>query len=152
MAKFLTQEQEEHIVEAISQAEEATSGEIRVHIEKNCKVESAIERAKEVFAELKMHETEFRNGVIVYVAWKDHKAAIWGDEGIHDKVGQQFWENEVNLLIKYFKEADHETGLTEVVLQIGQKLKENFPFEQKGEVNELSDQISYNKEEGKADA
>lgn len=147
MAKFLTQDQEERIVESIRQAEEATSGEVRVHIEKKCKAESAIERAKEVFAELKMHETEFRNGVIVYVAFKDHKAAIWGDEGIHDKVGQAFWEDELALLIKYFKEDDYETGLSEVVLQIGQKLKENFPYEQKGETNELSDEISYNKQE-----
>lgn len=152
MAKFLSQEQEEHIVDAIRQAEEATSGEIRVHVEKKCKADSAIERAKEVFVELKMHETEFRNGVIVYVAWKDHKLAIWGDEGIHGKVGKKFWEDEVNLLIKYFKQDDYETGLAEVVLQIGQKLKENFPFEQKGEVNELSNQISYNKTEGETDA
>lgn len=152
MAKFLTQKQEEHIVEAIRQAEEATSGEIRVHIEKKCKAENPINRAKEVFAELKMHQTELRNGVIVYVAWKDHKVAIWGDEGIHDKVGQQFWEDEVNLLIKYFKEKDYQTGLSEVVLQIGQKLKENFPYEQKGELNELSNEISYNNKEGEADA
>lgn len=152
MAKFLTQEQEEHIVESIQQAEQATSGEVRIHIEKTCKAESPIDRAKEVFAELKMHETEFRNGVIVYVAWKDQKVAIWGDEGIHEKVGQEFWEEELELILKYFKAGDYETGLSEVVLQIGQKLKENFPYEQKGEVNELSDEISYKKNEGEQNA
>lgn len=146
MAKFLSQEQEEHIVEAIRQAEEATSGEIRLHIEKKCKAESPIERAKQVFSDLKMHETELRNGVIVYVAWKDQKVAIWGDEGIHDKVGQSFWENEVDLLISYFKKEEYETGLSEVILQIGQKLKENFPY-QTDDVNELSNTISYNKED-----
>jgi len=146
MAKFLSQEQEEHIVEAIQQAEEATSGEIRVHIEKKCSDDSPIKRAKQVFSDLKMHETELRNGVIVYIAWKDHKVAIWGDEGIHDKVGQSFWEEEVELLISYFKKEDYETGISEVVLQIGQKLKEYFPF-QEGDVNELSDSISYNKKD-----
>ncbi|MEX0844896.1 MAG: TPM domain-containing protein [Balneolaceae bacterium] len=147
MAKFLSKEQEEDIVEAIQQAEQATSGEIRVHIEKKCKADSPMERAQEVFAELKMHETEQRNGVIVYIAWKDHKVAIWGDEGIHEKVGQEFWDEELDLILKYFKEGDYQTGLTEVVLQIGQKLKEYYPYEQKGELNELSDEISYNKEE-----
>lgn len=145
MAKFLTKEQEESIVSAISEAEKETSGEIRIHIEKKCKAETALERAKEVFAELKMHETELRNGVIVYVAWKDKKVAIWGDEGIHQKVGQQFWENELELILKFFKEGDFETGLSEVVLQIGQKLKEFFPY-QKGDINELSNEISYNKD------
>jgi uncharacterized membrane protein len=146
MAKFLTKEQEESIVSAIKEAEKETSGEIRIHIEKKCKAESALERAKEVFAELKMHETELRNGVIVYVAWKDKKVAIWGDEGIHKKVGQQFWEEELELILKFFKEGDFETGLSEVVLQIGQKLKENFPY-QKDDINELSNEISYNKDE-----
>lgn len=149
MAKFLSQEQEEHIVEAIQQAEEATSGEIRVHIEKKCKAESPIERAQQVFSELKMHETELRNGVIVYVAWKDHKVAIWGDNGIHEKVGQSFWEEEVDLLISFFKKEEYETGLSEVILQIGQKLKENFPY-QSDDVNELSNTISYNKEQDDA--
>lgn len=149
MAKLLSQAQEEHIVEAIQQAEEATSGEIRVHIEKRCKAESPIERAQQVFSELKMHETELRNGVIVYVAWKDHKVAIWGDNGIHEKVGQSFWEEEVDLLISFFKKEEYETGLSEVILRIGQKLKENFPY-QSDDVNELSNTISYNKEQDDA--
>lgn len=143
MAKFLSKEQEEHIVEAIQQAEEATSGEIRVHIEKKCKTETPIERAQQVFSELKMHETDLRNGVILYIAWKDQKTAIWGDKGIHKKVGQSFWEEEVKLLISYFKDQDYETGISEVVLQIGQRLKEFFPY-QEGDVNELSNTISYN--------
>ena len=147
MAKFLSKEQEESIVQSIKEAEKETSGEIRVHIEKKCKAESPIERAQEVFAELKMHETELRNGVIVYVAWMDKKVAIWGDEGIHTKVGQEFWEAELKLMLDYFKREDYETGISEVILQIGQKLKENFPH-QKDDVNELSNEISYNEEKG----
>ena len=145
MAKFLSKDQEESIVQSIQQAEEVTSGEIRVHIEKKCKADSPIDRAKEVFAELKMHETELRNGVIVYVAYKDHKVAIWGDEGIHEKVGQDFWDEELSLILDYFKKEDYETGLSEVILQIGQKLKENFLYE-KEDVNELPDAVSYSDE------
>lgn len=145
MAAFLTKDQEESIVESIKQAEQASSGEIRVHIEKKCKAESALDRAKEIFSGLNMHETELRNGVIVYVAYKDHKVAIWGDEGIHAKVGQSFWDDELELLLGYFKKEEYETGLSEVILQIGQKLKENFPYED-GDVNELPDSISYNDE------
>jgi uncharacterized membrane protein len=146
MAKFLSQKQEQSIVESIKEAEKESSGEIRVHIEKKCKADSPTERAQQVFAELKMHETELRNGVIVYVAWKDHKVAIWGDQGIHEKVGQKFWDDELELILDYFKKEDYETGLSEVILQIGQKLKEFFPY-QKDDVDELSNEISYNKEE-----
>ena len=142
MAKFLTKEQEQHIVIAVRKAEQATSGEIRVHIESKCKHENPIERAKEVFAKLKMHETELRNGTIIYVSTKDHKMAVWGDEGIHAKVGQSFWDDVLAVMTKYFKADDYESGLVDAVLMVGKKLKEFFPY-QDGDINELSDDISY---------
>jgi uncharacterized membrane protein len=142
MARFLTKEQEQTIISAIKEAELNTSGEVRVHIEDKCKGGDAIERAKEVFAKLGMHETELQNGVIIYVATKDHKLAIWGDKGIHEKVGQQFWNEEIELMKKYFQADDHESGLRDAVLMVGEKLKEFFPY-QKDDVNELSDDISY---------
>ena len=147
MARFLSKEQERTIINAIKEAETNTSGEVRVHIEEKCKTGDPIERAKEVFAKLKMHETELRNGVIVYVATKDHKLAAWGDQGIHEKVGQQFWEEEIELMKKYFQADDYESGLRDAVLLIGEKLKEHFPY-QKDDVNELSDEISYGKKDG----
>lgn len=145
MAEFLSTDQEKNIVEAINDAEKLTSGEIRVHIEKKCAAENPIDRAREVFEELQMHETKERNGVIIYIAYKDHKLAIWGDEGIHEKVGQEFWNEELELILSHFKNGDYETGLIEGVLQVGQKLQEYFPFK-KDDVDELSNEISYNKD------
>lgn len=142
MARILSKEQEKHVMAAIAQAEKNTSGEIRVHIEDRCKSGDSIKRAIEVFSELHMHETELRNGVIVYVAIKDHKIAVWGDEGIHTLVGQDFWNDVLKTLTRYFQAGDFETGLSESILMIGDKLKEYFPF-QTDDVNELSDDISY---------
>ena len=70
---------------AIQEAEKNTSGEIRVHIEAHTD-EDHYEHALKVFAELKMHKTELRNGVLFYVAVNDHKFVILGDQGINDKV------------------------------------------------------------------
>lgn len=145
MAKFLSKEEEREVIDAIKEAEKSTSGEIRVHIDKKCK-KDPLERAKEIFGKLKMHETEQRNGVILYLSAKDHKIAIWGDEGIHEKVGQKFWEDEMELLVKYFKAGDYATGLSEVIKQIGEKLSEFFPY-QRDDINELSNEISYKKED-----
>lgn len=142
MARFLSKEEEKTIISAVKEAETATSGEVRVHIEDRCKEDDPITRAKEVFAELGMHETELHNGVILYVATKDHKLAVWGDNGIHEKVGQEFWDEEIKLMQKYFQADDYESGIRDAVLMIGQKLKEFFPY-QKDDVNELSDDISY---------
>lgn len=142
MKEFLNEDQEKTILRAIREAENNTSGEIRVHIEGKCKSKNPIERAKEVFGELNMHETELRNGTIIYVATKDRKIAIWGDKGIHEKVGQNFWEEELDLITRYFMADDYETGLSEAVLKVGEKLKEFFPY-QDDDINELPDDISY---------
>lgn len=143
MKDFLNEDQEKTIIRAIREAETSSSGEIRVHLEAKCKNDEPIERAKEVFAELNMHETELRNGTIIYVATEDHKIAIWGDEGIHSKVGQNFWNDELDLLTKYFMADDYETGLREAVLRVGDKLREFFPYQGEDDINELSDDISY---------
>ena len=63
------------IVKAIKSAEKKTSGEIQVHVDKHCK-EDVLDRAAHVFKTLKMHETKERNGVLFYLAIKDHKFAI----------------------------------------------------------------------------
>lgn len=142
MARILSKKQEKTVMHAIKEAETNTSGEIRVHLENRCKSGDPIKRAVEMFGELKMHETELRNGVIVYVAIKDHKLAIWGDEGIHTKVGQNFWNDTLSTMQKYFSAGDYESGLSEAILMVGDKLKEFFPY-QSDDVNELSDDISY---------
>jgi len=142
MARLLSKEQEKSVMNAIKEAETNTSGEIRVHLEDRCKSDDPITRAIEMFGELHMHETELRNGVIVYVAIKDHKIAVWGDEGIHTKVGQDFWNDVIETMQKYFGAGDFENGLREAILMVGDKLKANFPYQSDDE-NELSDDISY---------
>lgn len=144
-AKFLSKEEQQQIIQAIQAAEKETSGEIRLHIEAKCKGDP-LERAKEVFAKLKMHQTALRNGVIVYLAVQDRKFAIWGDKGINEKVGQDFWHDVKDLMAEHFKKNEFATGLIKGIALIGQKLKEFFPY-QKDDVNELPDDISFGEEQ-----
>ena len=139
---FLSSDDELAIVQAIQEAEKKTSGEVRVHIEKKCPKKDPIKRAISLFQKLRMHKTDLRNGVIVYVATEDHLLAIWGDEGIHAKVGQEFWENTLITLQKDFKTNQIKNGLTKALLDIGEKLQQHFPY-QKDDKNELDDSISY---------
>ncbi len=138
---FFNEEEEKNIIDAITNAEKETSGEIRLHIESKCP-KDVFERAKEVFEDLKMHNTRHRNGVLVYIATEDKKMAIFGDEGIHDHVGQSFWDDTMKIMTDHFKSGKFETGVIEVVTQIGHKLKSRFPH-QKDDVNELKNDISY---------
>ena len=138
---FFTKEEQQKIVAAIREAELNTSGEIRVHIENHCK-EEALERAAEVFYDLKMDRTAARNGILFYLAVKDHKFAIIGDEGINREVERDFWNDIKDEMIYNFKENKFAEGLIAGILKCGDKLKEYFPH-QNDDVNELSDEISF---------
>lgn len=139
---FLNEESQRRVVDAIGVAEKNTSGEVRVHVEPTCKCCDPYERAVEVFNKLEMYKTEARNGVLVYIAYKSRKFAIIGDEGINAKVGAGFWEKEKEILSGYLKAGKQADGLCEVIDMVGKRLAEFFPY-QKDDVNELSDEISY---------
>lgn len=141
--QFLTKDEEQKVVDAIARAENKTSGEIRVHIENNCEKDDPLERAKAVFKELHMNRTELKIGVLVYVATDDKKVAVFGGQGIHEKVGQSFWDDVIALIIQHFKDQKFQVGLEQAIDRIGEKLKELFPV-QEDDINELKDDISYN--------
>ncbi|MDY4043750.1 MAG: TPM domain-containing protein [Marinifilaceae bacterium] len=140
--KKFTEEQKAAMVAAIQQAEKATSGEIRVHIENHCR-KNVLDRAADVFAQLKMHKTAARNGVLVYVALEDRKLAILGDAGINAKVPANFWEGIKIRMVEQFKQGLITEGIREAVLSAGNALKTYFPY-QTDDKNELPDDISFN--------
>lgn len=142
MAKHLfSKEEKDRIVAAIKEAELNTSGEIMVHIEQRCK-EDALDRAAGVFDMLALQETEQRNGVLFYLAVKDHKFAILGDAGINQKTGENFWTEIKDVMQEKFRSGDFTGGLVQGIGMAGEKLKEHFPFKS-DDKNELSDEISF---------
>ena len=142
--KYFTQVQKDAMISAIQQAEKDTSGEIRIHFENRCSKE-ALDRAVEVFAELRMHKTELRNGVLVYVALEDKKLAIIGDVGINVKVPEDFWNEIKNRMVAHFKAGEVCEGICEAVIEAGHQLKQYFPCKE-NDVNELPDDLSFSKE------
>jgi len=138
---FFKEEEKEAIVEAIKRAEKNTSGEVRVHIESKCKG-SELSRAAQVFKILGMHKTKQRNGVLIYLAFKDRKFAVIGDAGINEVVPEDFWEEIKVLLLNRFAERKFGKGIASAIDKIGEKLAEFFPY-QTDDVNELPDEISF---------
>ena len=133
------------IVSAIREAERRTSGEVRVFVESRCRFMDAIDRAAEVFYGLEMDETEDHNGVLVYVALKDHQLAVFGDKGIHEKVGADFWNAEVRNMISQFNKEDYARGIADCITDIGDALHLHFPFDNDTDKNELPDEIVFGK-------
>lgn len=137
---FLTQEEEEAIVEAIRLAEKETSGEIRVHIERTTS-KAPYDRALEVFQDLRMDATELKNGVLIYLAVEDHQFVICGDKGINDVVPNDFWDCTKDAMAAQFKSGNFKQGLIDGITKAGEQLQKYFPY-QEGDINELSNEIS----------
>lgn len=142
---FFNTEEKQQITDAIRQAEKMTSGEVRVFVESKCSYMDAIDRAAELFFQLQMQKTEARNAVLVYVAMKDRQLAIFGDEGIHQKVGDDYWSAEIRKLISNFNRENYAAGISEVVEDIGVALTKHFPYDNDTDKNELPDDIVFGK-------
>ena len=140
--EFLTAAEENEVIEAIREAEKNTSGEIRVHFE-NGPDHDALKRAQIIFHELGMDRTQYRNGVLFYVAVDDHKFAVIGDKGIDEVVPDDFWESIRDEVISEFVRGEYRKGLVMGILHAGEKLKEFFPVTDEDK-NELPDDISKN--------
>jgi uncharacterized membrane protein len=140
--RLISHEDEEQIVQAIRTAETNTSGEVRVYIESKCRFVDPVDRALEVFYGLKMEKTEHRNAVIIYIAIKDRQLAIYGDEGIHARVGSDYWRSSVKKILEDFNKDNIVAGICNTILKIGDTLKSEFPYKTTDK-NELPDKIVF---------
>ena len=138
--KFLSQLDHDRIVKAIKQGEATTSGEVRVYIQRGKFQEEALPRAQKKFLELGMQKTRERNAVLIFVAPREQKFAVVGDEGIHEKCGERFWQELVEKMRRHFQEEEFTDALVEAIESTGQLLARYFP-KSSDRGNELPDQI-----------
>ena len=142
---YFSPQQQATIVEAIRIAEKETSGEVRIYVEGKNPFMDPIDRAKEIFFQLKMENTTHRNAVLLYIAMKDHELALFADEGIYQKIGAQYWNDAVKQMITKFTKDDISKGIEQCILQIGHTLMVTFPFDANTDKNELPDDIVFGK-------
>jgi uncharacterized membrane protein len=138
---FISKADQTKIVKSIESAELNTSGEIRVHIESICPGDP-IARAVYVFNKLKMYKTRDRNGVLIYIAWKSHKYAIIGDNGINTVVPENFWQDALSLLGEHLRSGNNTEGICKTIELTGEKLKVFFPIKS-DDTDEQSNEISF---------
>ena len=142
---FFNLKEKEQLVEAIRLAELETSGEIRLYVESKNAYMDPIDRAKEIFYKLKMQDTEHRNAVLLYIAIKDKQLALYADEGIYIKAGTDYWNEAVKQMLAHFANEKMVIGIDQCIKQIGETLKEKFPYSPTDDKNELPDEIVFGK-------
>jgi uncharacterized membrane protein len=130
----------EAVARAVAEAERHTSAEVRVHLDHSCEGD-ALQQAIKVFERLGMHRTAARNGVLVYISVTDRKLAVIGDRGIHERVGEAYWQGLVAAVRERLREQQPRDGLIHAIAEVERELARHFP-RHPGDKNELPNQVS----------
>jgi len=136
------------IEQAIARAEQTHAGEIRfavetaltpLHIVQGVTVRA---RAHDVFAHLRVWDTELNNGVLVYVQVADRGVEIIADRGFTGRVAAAEWEAVCRLMEEHYRAGRFQAGSVAGVDAIAQLLARHFPQDPKAPAasrNELPD-------------
>ena len=141
-AKFFSERDKKFLQEAIARAEENTSGEICVHLVREfTQGEDPMEEGKKIFERLGMTVTAERNGILFLLELNGQRLVILGDQGIHEKVPENFWQEIRDVVLQGFRQGDFSGGLVRGIERCGEKLKAHFPH-RRDDRNELSDEVT----------
>lgn len=138
---YFTEQERKEIKECIEQIEAQTTGEICICVEQYCD-QDPITRAHEYFVKLEMTKAKRRNGVLIYLALSDNVFAIIGDEGIHNIVGEMFWDDAKTTMKENFKHGEIVKGVILGIRKVGDVLIQHFP-KTDDDQNELKDDIIF---------
>jgi uncharacterized membrane protein len=136
---FVQQLEHDRIVEAIGEAEKKTSGEIRVYIKRG-DIPDPVAAARAQFEKLGMTATEQRNGILIFVAPRSQKFAVIGDDGIHQRCGDQFWHELVDSMQQFFRAQNFTDAVVHAIVRTGELLAREFP-RLANDRNELPDAV-----------
>jgi uncharacterized membrane protein len=116
----------DNLVAAIRDAEQKTTGQIRVLISQK-HIETPVAEAQREFLRLGMDKSPQRNGVLIFVAPRAHKFAVIGDKAVHEKCGDEFWQKLAAAMTDYFRKSEFTEGIIHGVKKAGELLAEHFP-------------------------
>ena len=138
--QFLSKLEHDRIVAAIRAAESKTSGEIRVFIQRGKLKADPLISAQKKFRRLRMDRTSERNAVLIFIAPRAHKFAVVGDKGIHEKCGEEFWQQVVDGMREHFQKENFSRAVVEGIEEVGKLARHPFSAN-RDTVNELPDEI-----------
>ncbi len=137
--EFICKLDDDKIVSAIADAEKKTTGEIRVYISSHQR-EDVLDAARNRFLKLGMSKTRQRNAVLIFFAPVTRTFAIVGDEGIHEKCGQPFWEEVRDAMADFLKQERYTDAILVAVAKVGTLQAKYFP-PRPDDTDELPNQI-----------
>jgi uncharacterized membrane protein len=138
---FLNEAETAAVHAAVRDAEQRTSAEVKVVLARHC-WGNIKTKARRIFGELGLDRTEQRNCVLLLLVVSNREFLLYGDQGIHEQVGQRFWDDVCRQMLDAFRQNQFADGICQGVRLVGEKLAQHFPH-QRDDVNEISNEIVY---------
>jgi uncharacterized membrane protein len=121
------------IEKAIAESERSHDAELRFAVEAGLDLMPLLKgmhprhRAHELFARLRVWDTEHNSGVLIYLQLLDRQIEIVADRGITKKVGQEVWDAICRRMEAAFRAGDFEGGALAGIGEITALLARHFP-------------------------
>jgi uncharacterized membrane protein len=123
----------ERIAAAVAEGEARHRGEVCFAVEPALPARAVLrgmqarERAHEVFARLRVWDTEADNGVLVYLLLADHRIEIVADRGLAGRVSDEQWRGVCLLMEERLRAGEPEAAAVRGVAAVSDLLAAHFP-------------------------
>lgn len=141
--RYFSKSDQHAIAQAVSEAEHGHIGEIQVVIEGCLPSHQAYQqntrmRARQLFAELGVWDTEYNSGVLLYLNLCERKVEIVIDRGIRKATEQAVWDEICQKMIMQLSSHQYREAVMTGVFSIGEVLNEFYAQSIDDQHNELS--------------
>ena len=123
----------QRIAATIAQSEAAHTGEICFAVEPALELQAlwsgqeAHERARDVFARLRIWDTQANNGVLLYLLLADHRIEIVADRGFDGKVSSGQWRSVCERVEQGMRAGDRESAVIAGIMALSELIAPHFP-------------------------
>jgi uncharacterized membrane protein YgcG len=118
---------------AIARGEAVHRAELRLVIEPSLTMQEVLggmtsrQRARELFSDYRIWDTEENCGVLIYVNLADHKVEIIADRTVNKLVTASEWQDICRVMTKEFANGRFEESVTAALEKLNGMLQERFP-------------------------
>ncbi|TGK36376.1 hypothetical protein EHQ12_05185 [Leptospira gomenensis] len=142
--RYFTREDLKRIEDAVAKSETKHRGEIAVILEGTLPLTlvwkgiTSEQRARELFSQKRIWDTEENTGILIYVQLAEKKIELLADRGIYQRIGQNTLDEICGKLRSGFAKGVYAEAVIEAVETFTELLRKHFPAG-KTNPNELPD-------------
>lgn len=103
--------------------------------------EAVRRRALVAFVEHDLTQARDHSGVLVFASIYERQVVVFGDRGVHEKLGEARWQEGRDLLLAGIRRGDPADGFCQAIARLGEEMARVFPRGADSAGNELPDQL-----------